>query len=180
MKRLGWQSCCAVASNQPQELLPLYVNCNVCSLKWTGTLNVLQLFSSWGTDDSSNQGIWDERLPRRLKEVYDIRRRGKHQPSVHADRYNLLFWPCPLGFSWMLLPDNQIIDETMLENINCVLNSGEVPNLFPQDEMDHIVSDMLPKLKVSAAFYNTKQKATQYVSLHHVPQIGTRHPRNAR
>jgi dynein heavy chain len=47
------------------------------------------------------------------------------------------------------LADNQIVDETMLENINCILNSGEVPNLFQQEEVDRIVADMFSILKVS-------------------------------
>ena len=32
----------------------------------------------------------------------------------------------------------------MLEDINNVLNSGEIPNLFPQDEADKICGDMIP------------------------------------
>ena len=31
-----------------------------------------------------------------------------------------------------------------LEDINSILNSGEIPNLFPQDELDKICSDMIP------------------------------------
>ncbi|CAM9165960.1 unnamed protein product, partial [Chrysoparadoxa australica] len=37
-----------------------------------------------------------------------------------------------------LFTDTQIVVETMLEDINNLLNSGEVPNLFPQDEQDKI------------------------------------------
>lgn len=46
-----------------------------------------------------------------------------------------------------LFTDTQIVVETMLEDINNVLNSGEIPNLFPQDEMDKIVSGMIPVVK---------------------------------
>ena len=46
-----------------------------------------------------------------------------------------------------LFTDAQIVVETMLEDINNVLNSGEIPNLFPTDEMDKIVSGMIPVLK---------------------------------
>jgi dynein heavy chain len=42
-----------------------------------------------------------------------------------------------------LFTDSQIVDETMLEDLNNVLNTGEVANLFPQDETDKIVSDMI-------------------------------------
>jgi dynein heavy chain len=46
-----------------------------------------------------------------------------------------------------LFTDSQIVVETMLEDINNVLNSGEIPNLFPQDEMDKICAGMVPVLK---------------------------------
>merc|ERR1719502_1340590 len=46
-----------------------------------------------------------------------------------------------------LFTDSQIVVETMLEDINCILNSGEIPNLFPQDEEDKNVQDMMPILK---------------------------------
>lgn len=38
-----------------------------------------------------------------------------------------------------LFTDTQIVVETMLEDLNNVLNSGEIPNLFPQDEQVCIV-----------------------------------------
>ncbi|CAJ1374166.1 unnamed protein product [Effrenium voratum] len=40
-----------------------------------------------------------------------------------------------------LLSDTQIINETFLEDINNILNAGEVPNLFPNDEVDRVISD---------------------------------------
>lgn len=43
-----------------------------------------------------------------------------------------------------LLTDNQIIDELFLEDVNGILNSGEVPNLFPQDELMKIIDDLTP------------------------------------
>jgi len=48
-----------------------------------------------------------------------------------------------------LFTDSQIVDETMLEDLNNVLNTGEIPNLFPQDEIDKVVSDMLPVCKAA-------------------------------
>lgn len=53
-----------------------------------------------------------------------------------------------------LLTDSQVVCESMLEDINSVLNSGEIPNLFPQDELDKICSDMIPvcdKLGIAAS-----------------------------
>merc|ERR1719428_240815 len=46
-----------------------------------------------------------------------------------------------------LFNDTQIINETFIEDINNILNSGEVPNLFPSDEMDRIVNDLRPIAK---------------------------------
>ncbi|KAH8057234.1 dynein light chain binding protein [Aureococcus anophagefferens] len=43
-----------------------------------------------------------------------------------------------------LFTDTQVVEESMLEDINSILNSGEIPNLFPQDELDKICSDMIP------------------------------------
>lgn len=46
-----------------------------------------------------------------------------------------------------LVSDEHIIDESFLEDINCILNSGEVPNLFDSDETEKIVTDMTPVIK---------------------------------
>jgi dynein heavy chain len=46
-----------------------------------------------------------------------------------------------------LFTDSQIVDETMLEDLNNILNTGEIPNLFPQDETDKIISDMMTVCK---------------------------------
>eukprot|EP00741_Cyanophora_paradoxa_P000409 tig00000404_g400.t1 len=46
-----------------------------------------------------------------------------------------------------LFTDTQIVRETFLEDINNILNSGEVPNLFAQDEMDKIINDVRPHCK---------------------------------
>lgn len=46
-----------------------------------------------------------------------------------------------------LFTDSQIVNETMLEDLNNVLNTGEVANLFPQDETDKIASDMISVCK---------------------------------
>ena len=37
--------------------------------------------------------------------------------------------------------------EEFLEDINNMLNSGEVPNLFPADEYEQIISQVRPKAK---------------------------------
>lgn len=37
--------------------------------------------------------------------------------------------------------DTQIVEEEFLEDINNILNSGEVPNLFEGDEYEKIILD---------------------------------------
>merc|ERR1719428_1548175 len=46
-----------------------------------------------------------------------------------------------------LFNDTQIITETFLEDVNNILNAGEVPNLFPNDGGDRIVNDVRPRAK---------------------------------
>ena len=42
-----------------------------------------------------------------------------------------------------LFSDTQIVTETFLEDINNILNSGEVPNLFESDELEKIIGMIL-------------------------------------
>eukprot|EP00708_Paratrimastix_pyriformis_P001956 GAFH01000693.1.p1 GENE.GAFH01000693.1~~GAFH01000693.1.p1 ORF type:complete len:4356 (-),score=2006.36 GAFH01000693.1:5-11701(-) len=46
-----------------------------------------------------------------------------------------------------LFTDNEIKEEGFLEYINCILTSGEIPSLFPKDEVETIVSDLRPIMK---------------------------------
>ena len=41
-----------------------------------------------------------------------------------------------------LFTDNQIKDESFVEDINMILNTGDVPNLFPADEKGEILEKM--------------------------------------
>lgn len=41
-----------------------------------------------------------------------------------------------------LFTDNQIVNEGFVEDINNILNTGEVPGLFPADERDRIISEV--------------------------------------
>ena len=41
-----------------------------------------------------------------------------------------------------LFSDNQIKDESFVEDLNMILNTGDVPNLFPADEKAEIIEKM--------------------------------------
>ena len=46
-----------------------------------------------------------------------------------------------------LFVDTQVVQEDFLEDINNILSSGEVPNLFPADELEEVYSDLRPEAK---------------------------------
>ena len=75
--------------------------------------------------------------------------KGYNMESFHEDTKNFLRAAgLAKGIPTMfLMNDNQIINETMIEDINNILNSGEVPNLFPSDEVDQIINDLRPLAK---------------------------------
>ena len=48
-----------------------------------------------------------------------------------------------------LFTDTQIVVEEFLEDINNILNSGEVPNLFEKDELEQIMGKARPLAKAA-------------------------------
>ena len=74
--------------------------------------------------------------------------RGYGMAEFHEDIKTLMIKAGVEGKNMVFLfTDSQIVEEGFLEDINNVLNSGEIPNLFPQDELDRILNDMVPVLK---------------------------------
>ncbi|XP_033281843.2 dynein axonemal heavy chain 3 [Orcinus orca] len=55
-----------------------------------------------------------------------------------------------------LLTDNQIKDESFIEDINVLLNTGDVPNIFPADEK----ADLVEKMQMAARTEGEKIEAT--------------------
>ena len=55
-----------------------------------------------------------------------------------------------------LFGDNQIVLESFLEDINNLLNSGEIPNLFGPDEKVQIIEELTDKAK-QAGVPNTRE-----------------------
>jgi len=70
------------------------------------------------------------------------------EKEFHEDVKNLLktagLEEQPIVF---FFSDSQIVEETFLEDINNLLNSGEVPNLFPADEKDQITEELRARAK---------------------------------
>ncbi|RHY32534.1 hypothetical protein DYB32_002465 [Aphanomyces invadans] len=74
--------------------------------------------------------------------------RGYSAVDFHEDLKTLLVKAGVHGVPTVFLfTDSQIVDESFLEDINNILNSGEVPNLFASDEIERIVGDMRPVVK---------------------------------
>eukprot|EP00002_Diphylleia_rotans_P006932 TRINITY_DN1638_c0_g1_i1.p1 TRINITY_DN1638_c0_g1~~TRINITY_DN1638_c0_g1_i1.p1 ORF type:complete len:4126 (-),score=976.49 TRINITY_DN1638_c0_g1_i1:597-12974(-) len=71
--------------------------------------------------------------------------KGYGIPEWHEDVKKVLFVAGLEGKSIMFLcSDTQLVNERFLEDINGILNSGEVPNIFTPDEIDKINTTIRP------------------------------------
>uniref|UniRef100_F7E4I9 Dynein axonemal heavy chain 6 n=1 Tax=Ornithorhynchus anatinus TaxID=9258 RepID=F7E4I9_ORNAN len=74
--------------------------------------------------------------------------RGYNYESFHEDLRKLYTMAGIDGQDMVFLfTDTQIVVEEFLEDINNILNSGEVPNLFEKDELEHVLAATRPKAK---------------------------------
>ncbi|XP_054635035.1 dynein axonemal heavy chain 6 isoform X2 [Dunckerocampus dactyliophorus] len=61
-----------------------------------------------------------------------------------------------------LFTDTQIVVEEFLEDINNMLNSGEVPNLFEKDELEQVLAATRPKAKEAGISEENRDEVFQY------------------
>ena len=68
-----------------------------------------------------------------------------------------------------LFSDNQIKEESFVEDINMILNTGDVPNIFPADEKAELIEKMqgAARLEVCASF-NFDSIMTKWTSVYHL------------
>nr|KAF6307771.1 dynein axonemal heavy chain 6 [Myotis myotis] len=61
-----------------------------------------------------------------------------------------------------LFTDTQIVVEEFLEDINNILNSGEVPNLFEKDELEQVLAATRPRAKEAGISEGNRDEVFQY------------------
>ncbi|KAG8454285.1 hypothetical protein GDO86_000797 [Hymenochirus boettgeri] len=61
-----------------------------------------------------------------------------------------------------LFTDTQIVVEEFLEDINNMLNSGEVPNLFEKDELEYVLAATRPKAKEAGIPEGNRDEVFQF------------------
>ncbi|XP_015279206.1 PREDICTED: dynein heavy chain 6, axonemal [Gekko japonicus] len=61
-----------------------------------------------------------------------------------------------------LFTDTQIVVEEFLEDINNILNSGEVPNLFEKDELEFVMAATRPKAKDAGIAEGNRDEVFRY------------------
>ncbi|KAL1023853.1 hypothetical protein UPYG_G00047240 [Umbra pygmaea] len=89
--------------------------------------------------------------------------RGYNYDSFHEDLRRLYKMAGVEGKDMVFLfTDTQIVVEEFLEDINNMLNSGEVPNLFEKDELEHVLAATRPKAKEAGINEGNRDEVFQY------------------
>nr|XP_029134611.1 dynein heavy chain 6, axonemal [Labrus bergylta] len=89
--------------------------------------------------------------------------RGYNYDSFHEDLRRLYKMAGVEGKDMVFLfTDNQIVVEEFLEDINNMLNSGEVPNLFEKDELEQVLAVTRPKAKEAGISEENRDEVFQY------------------
>nr|XP_019939373.1 PREDICTED: dynein heavy chain 6, axonemal [Paralichthys olivaceus] len=89
--------------------------------------------------------------------------RGYNYDSFHEDLRRLYKMAGVEGKDMVFLfTDTQIVVEEFLEDINNMLNSGEVPNLFEKDELEQVLAATRPKAKNAGINEENRDEVFQY------------------
>ncbi|XP_068444624.1 dynein axonemal heavy chain 6 isoform X2 [Clinocottus analis] len=89
--------------------------------------------------------------------------RGYNYDSFHEDLRRLYKMAGVEGKDTVFLfTDTQIVVEGFLEDINNMLNSGEVPNLFEKDELEQVLAAIRPKAKTAGISEENRDEVFQY------------------
>ncbi|TRY65354.1 hypothetical protein DNTS_005929 [Danionella cerebrum] len=89
--------------------------------------------------------------------------RGYNYDSFHEDLRKLYKLAGVEGQDMVFLfTDTQIVVEEFLEDINNMLNSGEVPNLFEKDELKQVLAAISPKAKEAGIPEGNRDEVFQF------------------
>ncbi|KAG7458844.1 hypothetical protein MATL_G00224900 [Megalops atlanticus] len=89
--------------------------------------------------------------------------RGYNYDSFHEDLRKLCKMAGVEGKDTVFLfTDTQIVVEEFLEDINNMLNSGEVPNLFEKDELEQVLAATRPKAKEAGICESNRDEVFQF------------------
>ncbi|KAI9538399.1 Dynein heavy chain 6, axonemal [Dissostichus eleginoides] len=89
--------------------------------------------------------------------------RGYSYDSFHEDLRRLYKMAGVEGRDMVFLfTDTQIVVEGFLEDVNNMLNSGEVPNLFEKDELEQVLAATRPKAKEAGISEENRDEVFQY------------------
>ncbi|XP_038570255.1 dynein heavy chain 6, axonemal isoform X1 [Micropterus salmoides] len=89
--------------------------------------------------------------------------RGYNYDSFHEDLRRLYKMAGVEGKDMVFLfTDTQIVVEEFLEDINNMLNSGEVPNLFEKDELEQVLAATRPKAKETGISEENRDEVFQF------------------